>query len=320
MTVPTVSVVMPAYQASATVATAIRSVLRQSWSDFELIVVDDGSTDATAEIVRATMDSRVRLLTQDNSGPAAARNLGIKAAQAELIAFLDADDQWLPERLAVQLRVAGQADLIYSDAFEVLPDGRCRRYHERVAPLPHGNADTLRWLVVNPNPVPLLTVLVHAQPLRAVGGFDPKLFGVEDLDLWIRLAAAGYRFLRVSEPLAEYRVSSSSVSGDRVQMMQQEARAFERLAPRLPAGTRSAARRRARRLRADATVAQRRRGQPARQRWGSVPEVLRGGRLRPSLGQLLYAASPALLAVLRRKNLDEPPQDTRLSAPTSARR
>ena len=319
MSVPAVSVVMPAYQAGATISQALHSVLAQTWEDFELLVVDDGSTDATAAVVDSVADRRVRLLRQPNRGPAAARNHGVSAARGPLIAFLDADDRWLPERLALQVPAIQDADFVYGDAFEVLPDGRIRRYSERVPAPPDRESDMLRWLVVQPNPIPLLTVLVRGDLLRQVGCFDTGLFGVEDLDLWVRLAAAGCRFRRLAQPLAEYTVSETSVSANRARMLQQESQAFENLASRLPHHMRRAARARARRLRAEAAIARRRKDEPVGQRWRSVPHVLAGRRALPALGQLLYALSPTLLAAVRSSSLRDGPHDERLRAPAGRR-
>jgi glycosyltransferase involved in cell wall biosynthesis len=102
---PTVSVVIPAYQSEFRIGETLERLARQSYTDFEVVVVDDGSTDATSEIVRrfAAKDPRVRLVVQENGGIAAARNRGIEAAEGELIAFLDDDDRWHPRKLELQV-------------------------------------------------------------------------------------------------------------------------------------------------------------------------------------------------------------------------
>lgn len=105
---PVVSVLMPLYNKGNSVSRAIGSVLSQNFRDFELIVVDDGSTDHGPEIVRMFADPRVRMIRQDNAGPGAARNRGIRESRAELVAFLDADDEWLPDFLACSLSWLGQ--------------------------------------------------------------------------------------------------------------------------------------------------------------------------------------------------------------------
>lgn len=103
--VPAVSVVIPLYNKGPYIARALNSVLAQTFQDFEVIVVDDGSTDDGAEVVRGFDDPRIRLIQQENRGVSAARNRGIEAAQAELVAFLDADDEWLPEHLETLMRL-----------------------------------------------------------------------------------------------------------------------------------------------------------------------------------------------------------------------
>ena len=103
LALPLVSVVMPAYNAGPYIEQAIRSVLEQDYPNIELIVVDDGSKDGTPEAVEALFGDRVRVLRQKNGGPAAARNLGIRASNGTLLAFLDADDVWLPGKLQAQV-------------------------------------------------------------------------------------------------------------------------------------------------------------------------------------------------------------------------
>src|SRR6478672_2666674 len=121
-----VSVIMPVYNGAAFVSRAIDSVLRQTVRDLELIVVDDGSTDDTREVVTAITDSRLRYIHQQNRGPSVARNNGIRAASAEWIAFLDSDDYWLPTKLEAQLaraREVPDAGVIYCGAKYLDPSG-----------------------------------------------------------------------------------------------------------------------------------------------------------------------------------------------------
>ncbi|MDI6720735.1 MAG: glycosyltransferase family A protein, partial [Methanomicrobiales archaeon] len=127
--VPKVSVVMPLFDKARHVGAAVRSVLSQTETDFELIVVDDGSTDGSAAVVRQFGDPRIRLVTQKNMGAAHARNRGIAEARADLVAFLDADDRWLPEFLHTILRLRAQYPNAgaYATAYCVCrPDGTLR--------------------------------------------------------------------------------------------------------------------------------------------------------------------------------------------------
>jgi glycosyltransferase involved in cell wall biosynthesis len=198
-----VSVAMPAYNAAATIAAAIDSVLAQSFPDFELIVVDDGSTDATAGIVRAYADPRVHLLQQPTKGDSAARNRAIAEARGELLAFLDADDLWQPDKLALQvaqLRARPEVGLSYTA--QTIIDGQGRAIDSYgVKPAYRGRClDAL----LRSNGLGLSTVLARTALVRALGGFDETLAHCEDWDLWIRIAERA-ELDYVDQPLTRYR-------------------------------------------------------------------------------------------------------------------
>jgi glycosyltransferase involved in cell wall biosynthesis len=230
---PVVSVVMPVYQGREHLAAAIESVLAQTFEQFELLVVDDGSTDGSSAIARAyaERDPRVHYTRQENAGQGAARNAGIDAARGRAIAFLDCDDLWLPDKLARQLPLLNERTVIYADAY-ILRDGghgRSERLSdhvdERLRPI------TVPSLIVG-NAVPVLTTLLSRRLLLAHGGFttDPTLQGAEDYDVWLRLAATGVEFAYVSEPLAVYRVHTASTSADRVRMASARLAVLEKFA------------------------------------------------------------------------------------------
>ncbi|HMA53239.1 MAG TPA: glycosyltransferase family A protein, partial [Acidobacteriota bacterium] len=127
MNVPRVTVVIPLYNKAPYIAAAVRSVLAQTFTDFEVIVVDDGSLDDGAEVVDRFDDPRLRLVRQENQGESAARNKGVTLAASELLAFLDADDEWTPSHLEVLLRLADRfpgAGLLATAYKIVSPDGR----------------------------------------------------------------------------------------------------------------------------------------------------------------------------------------------------
>ena len=182
---PLVSVVIPTYNRAALLREAVASVLAQSYAAFELIVVDDGSTDATAAFLRTAR--AVRLVRQDHTGmPGQARNAGARAARGEYLAFLDSDDLWLPHKLAVQVAAAAAAgDAINHTRERWLRGGRVisqrGQRHRR-----SGNlfADSLRKCIIGPS-----TVLLRREVFEAAGGFRDDLEIAEDYELWLRLTA-----------------------------------------------------------------------------------------------------------------------------------
>lgn len=185
---PTVSVIIPTYNRAHLVVRAIRSVLNQSFQDFEIIVVDDGSTDNTEEVINNFNDSRIRYIRHEkNRGVSAARNTGILAARGEYIAFLDSDDEWLPQKLEKQVKafktLEEKVGLIYTGICFVDPSGRPlgeRRstfsgyvFHELLKRNIIGTASS---------------VMLRRKCLISTGLFDEALPFREDYDLWIRIA------------------------------------------------------------------------------------------------------------------------------------
>jgi glycosyltransferase involved in cell wall biosynthesis len=193
MTAPAVSVIVPAYNAAAFVRRAVDSVLAQTWGDRELLVVDDGSTDDTLGVLAGYGD-RLRVMTQTNAGPAAARNRGLRAAQGRHVAFLDADDWWLPAKLERQVALLDSRPEIgfCSTATQVVSEGGDPQGDWPCSAI---EGSLLETLFVRSAAVSGSTsgVLARRELLLAAGGFDAALRGFEDPDLWIRLAArAGY--------------------------------------------------------------------------------------------------------------------------------
>lgn len=198
---PCVSVIVPTRNRGALLERALDGVLRQSWPDFEVIVVDDASTDDTAERLARCADPRLRVLreAQPGGGPRA-RNRAAAAARGRFLAFLDDDDEWLPEKLARQLAVfdAGPDDLGLVQTGQWVVSAVSGRVIHSVSP-PAG---------VSPSPVDFLgeismttsVVMVRRDVFERVGGFDEALAGAQDRDLWIRLAAV-CRFDAVPDPL-----------------------------------------------------------------------------------------------------------------------
>jgi glycosyltransferase involved in cell wall biosynthesis len=188
-----VSVVIPAYNAADTIGRALDSVAAQTVPPDEVIVVDDGSTDGTAALVAARTDLPIRLIASPGrSGAAAARNLGIAAARGEFVAFLDADDEWLPEKLARQLAVivpAPRMSFVACRSFEYAHDGSPIGPIHADVPVVTGPEAWRTLLAATFVSTPC--VLARRSVLQAIGGFDQSLPIAEDQDLWIRLALAG---------------------------------------------------------------------------------------------------------------------------------
>lgn len=232
---PLVSVVVPAFNAAATVERALASVLSQSFGDLELIVVDDASTDDTAARVAAMDDPRIRLLRLDeNGGESRAMNAGIAAARGTHIAFQDADDEWLPGKLARQVDVI-EADpdisFVCSGLVHIYPD---RRIVDIAGFAP---SDALWKRLLAETLVAKPCVLARRSALEAAGPFDESLATGADQDMWIRLALQG-TVVEVPEVLVNVFRQPDSLSNrylDRTAdyLLPAIARHTERLEPRL---------------------------------------------------------------------------------------
>jgi GT2 family glycosyltransferase len=194
--VPAVSVIIPAYNAAAFIAEAVQSVRAQTFRDFEIIVVDDGSTDGTDEVVRR-LGPGVRYHRQPNRGVAAARNAGIELSRGDLVCFLDADDLWMPDKLARQTAfMAAHPDigLLFADATEshgdvvqkasIVASMRCGAAIASQVPI----EGAFRKLLVE-NFVPTSSVMLRRVAVATAGLFDVTLPNVEDRDMWLRIAA-----------------------------------------------------------------------------------------------------------------------------------
>jgi glycosyltransferase involved in cell wall biosynthesis len=214
MSNPKVSVVIPTYNRADTLPRAMDSVLNQTFQDFELIIVDDGSTDNTKRVVaeKKEKNNRTIYLKQKNQGAAVARNTGIKKSKGKYIAFLDSDDEWAPEKLEKQLRIFEVSDLsslgfvgsnkiIYglNEYGEIVT--KKNLYKDR---FPHDKKRfTLEEFLSLHTPVSPTSALILKKALLDVGMFDPECPPHEDYDLWIRLRKK-YNFDTTWEVLAKY--------------------------------------------------------------------------------------------------------------------
>ena len=218
------SVVIPAFNAEATVASSVASVLRQTRADLEVIVVDDGSMDGTAAAVERLTDQRVKLISRPKRGVSAARNAGIDTARGRYIAFLDSDDLWLPRYLelaAEALASTARPGFVYTDAYAFDPVtgkvGRRGMVGRQPPVPPPSDRDAFLLELLERNFVHVSTSVPRAV-LEEVGGFDPDSTMAEDYALWLRIIVRGYDVAWVPGKHVLYRVHADQASRDEVKM------------------------------------------------------------------------------------------------------
>lgn len=210
---PLVSIVTPTYNRADFLPAAISSVLAQTYEDFELIVVDDGSEDDTRAVLEPFLgDKRVRYFYQENQGQSVARNYALAQSSGEFIAFLDSDDLWCPNKLEKQLSAFDanpDADIVHGDEVlideqgEVITEKNMKRYSGRIT----------RQLLAD-NSVSITTALVKRRCFQEMGGFDTSVGVADDYDLWLRFSAK-YRFYYEPGIVASYRVMTNQISSDK---------------------------------------------------------------------------------------------------------
>lgn len=221
-TQPDVSVIIPVYNGTKVVQRAIESVQAQKHTSWEIIAVDDGSTDGSWDLLAnlAAKEPRLRIDRIENSGqPAKPRNHAIAIAQGRYIAFLDQDDAWRPDKLTKQLKSFEQAEVavVYSDALvhDGHSGGKDFNYSSHMAATPSGDvADAL----INENFISMLTAVVDRQWLDRVGPINEAIPGVDDYELWLRIAMSGGRFSYVDAVLADYYLGESNLSNQQAMM------------------------------------------------------------------------------------------------------
>ncbi len=227
-----VSVVIPAYNGAKFLGTAIDSALAQTWTDQEIIVVDDGSNDDTGQVV-ARYGNAVRYLWQKNAGTSVTRNRGIAEAQGEYIAFLDQDDWWAPNKLELQvaaLEANPEAALVYTDFETHRSDGSIVNSYLKSRPRAHG------WVLdqlLQSNMILPSTVLARRAALLEAGGFDPAIRYTEDIDLWLRMAAR-WQFTVIPRVLAYRKEGDHNFGRDQTNNSRNVLRALEKAMSTLP--------------------------------------------------------------------------------------
>jgi glycosyltransferase involved in cell wall biosynthesis len=213
----TVDVIIPSFNSARYLPAAIESVISQTFDDWQILLVDDGSTDTTAEVVAPFLDrlgSKIKYIKQDNRGVSAARNTAILASTAEFLALLDADDVWLPCRLSESLRVLlerPQAGLSYGLLTHMDSEGRLGSSWE--GNRNHAEGHIAPYIYMRSVELPSPTITVRRKCISEVGVFDESLRITEDRDLWLRIAQR-YEVAFVPKILALYRSSPGSLTTD----------------------------------------------------------------------------------------------------------
>jgi len=208
---PLVTVIIPAYNAEQFIGQAISSALSSRDVSVEVIVIDDGSSDGTWRVLEAFGD-RLRKFRQERGGPYRARNLGAEMARGEWLAFLDADDDWMPGKLAAQLAlVDDRTDFVYTDRLNF---GDLSRVKERQSDsVTLWDGDVFEPLLLG-NFITLSSVMMRKTRFQELGGFSVERRGVQDWDLWLRFAAEGGKVKLCTEPVTRYRIHSEQMTND----------------------------------------------------------------------------------------------------------
>jgi glycosyltransferase involved in cell wall biosynthesis len=232
-----ISVIIPSYNSGRFLGRAIESVVNQTYKNLEIIIVDDGSVDETEKIAKAWQgkDKRIKYIKhQKNMGLAASRNTGIKNSQGEYIAFLDADDIWLPQKIETQLKKLKElnADLVFSNWYIWDPENNIKIKAFDSNPI-KGKKDLLKFLI-RKNFGNSSTALLKKSSLNIVGLFDETLNSSEDYDLWIRFCQKGMKIAFVEKPLIYYRTHSEQMSANIYRMCTTRLRVFLKLAKERP--------------------------------------------------------------------------------------
>ena len=211
---PKISVIIPAYNSEKTIKYTIQSVLNQTFSDLELIIINDGSQDSTIEVIAEIEDSRIKVFSYPNAGGNVSRNRGLHLAVGEFVSFLDADDLWTPDKLHSQLKALQEnitAKVAYSwtdyidENGEFILSGKRLNLNGNV----YGNLLLNNFLENGSNPLICRTSLIK------LGGFDESLSAAQDWDMWLRLASQ-FDFVCVPSVQILYRISANSVSSNLV--------------------------------------------------------------------------------------------------------
>jgi glycosyltransferase involved in cell wall biosynthesis len=228
--IPLISVVIPAWNAASVIAQTLESARTQTFRNFEAIIVDDGSTDDTAAVVRRFCETNARsiLIQQPHGGVSVTRNTAIERARGEWIAFLDADDVWLPQKLERQVNLSREdprANLLFTNYFFWDGERDLSVYYPDGRSLPEG--DATRELIFG-DMFGMATGMVRRETLRVAGLFDPDLPLSQDWDMWLRIGERGLWARGLREPLVRYRRWPGSRTMNRLKSAENNARVLEK--------------------------------------------------------------------------------------------
>ncbi len=223
---PKVSIIIPTYNRAKLVTYAIESVLNQTYKNYEIIVVDDGSTDNTRELISKYGD-KVKYFYKTNSGQGSARNFGIEKSVGEYIAFLDSDDLWLPERLkmgVVILEANKDVGLVYSNSYRLVDGKRMQRtYFDDYRPY---NGFVFKQLFYQ-DFIPTTSVILRKQCFTKVGLFDGGLSPCEDYDMWLRISSC-FQLEYIDKALVFHRRHSGNLISDIVALLKMQKKVLEK--------------------------------------------------------------------------------------------
>ncbi|WP_414622130.1 glycosyltransferase [Calothrix sp. CCY 0018] len=204
-----ISVIVPVFNGEKTIEETINSILNQTFQNIEIIIINDGSTDATLETIKNISDSRIKVFSYPNAGLSASRNRGIDRAKGEYISFIDADDLWTPDKLELQwqaLQSNQEAAVAYSWTDYIDESSKFIKSGRRIK----ANGDVFSKLLITNFIENGSNPLICKKALE-IGSFDESLPAAEDKDMWLRLAA-NYEFVCVEKPQILYRISTTSMS------------------------------------------------------------------------------------------------------------
>jgi glycosyltransferase involved in cell wall biosynthesis len=294
---PKVDIIIPAYNAARFLPAALESVMTQTFTDWRILLVDDGSTDHTSEIVSPFADHlgpKLMYIKQENRGLPAARNSAIRHSSAEFLALLDADDVWLPDRLAETMQRFDRPEigLVYGFVSRIDVEGNLVTTHDEMKRHAEGRIASSIYMRTIDLPCP--TVTLRRECIDLVGGFDESMRATEDRDLWLRIAQH-YEVARVAKVIAFYRISPGAMTSDTDRMFNAQLRFLAKHygSPGCDKKARRIAMSSLYRQRAEALGAR-------RQRFAALNSVFHALRFHPAGRQNLRTAASLLLRSFRR--------------------